>query len=199
MQVHVISDTIQEFNGERFYLCGNYFQHKGKRLHVTVWKYHNGDIPKGYHVHHMDENRSNNQIENLCMVEASLHVSRHSSSRVEYNQKHIKEMQDQAKEWHRSAEGREWHSKKAKEQWADKKAREYTCSECGKKFFSMHDYADDQNIFCSNACKTKHRVRSGVDNVVKVCAYCGKKFVANKYARAKCCSRECGVKMRWGK
>ena len=76
MKVTVISPTIQEFNGERFYLCGNYFQHKGKRLHVAVWKYHNGDIPKGYHIHHIDEDRTNNQIENLTQVEASWHSSR---------------------------------------------------------------------------------------------------------------------------
>ena len=34
MRVEVLSDTIQVFNGERFYLCGNYFQHKGKRLRL---------------------------------------------------------------------------------------------------------------------------------------------------------------------
>ena len=48
MQVSRISDTIQEFAGERFYLCGLYFQRKGNRLHREVWKYHRGEIPKGF-------------------------------------------------------------------------------------------------------------------------------------------------------
>lgn len=77
MQVSKISDTIQEFAGERFYLCGLYFQRKGKRLHREVWKYHRGEIPKGFHVHHKDGDRSNNQIENLLLVEKSEHLSMH--------------------------------------------------------------------------------------------------------------------------
>lgn len=77
MQVSRISDTIQEFAGERFYLCGLYFQRKGKRLHREAWKYHRGEIPKGFHVHHKDGDRSNNQIENLLLVEKSEHLSMH--------------------------------------------------------------------------------------------------------------------------
>ena len=91
MKVKVISPTIQEFDGERFYLCGKYFQHRGKRLHIAVWEYHNGDVLKGYHVHHIDEDRSNNQIENLCLMPASMHVSFHQQGeeRKEYQQKHL--------------------------------------------------------------------------------------------------------------
>ena len=68
MEVKVISNTVQKFNGESYYLCGQYFQRKGKRLHRTVWEFHNGTIPKGYHVHHKDGNRSNNAIENLTLM-----------------------------------------------------------------------------------------------------------------------------------
>ncbi len=199
MQVNVVSDTIQEFNGERFYLCGFYFQRKGKRLHVAVWKYHNGEVPKGFHVHHIDGNRANNQIENLQLIDAGVHSSMHSSSRVEYNQRHIKEMQEQAKEWHRSPEGIAWHMEHGKKCWENKEPREYTCVECGKKFSSTHYYAEWQNTFCSGACKTKHREKEQKDFVTKTCPYCGKEFFANKYAKAKCCSRECGVNMRWGR
>ena len=199
MKVTVISPTIQEFNGERFYLCGNYFQHKGKRLHVAVWKYHNGDIPKGYHIHHIDEDRTNNQIENLTQVEASWHSSHHSSSRVEYNQRHIKDMRELASEWHRSDEGRKWNSKHAKEQWENKQEREYTCSACGKKFKSVHVYGKDENTFCSNKCKTYFRAHSGLDDETRVCPVCKKEFVVNKYSKTVCCSRECAVRKRWNK
>ena len=65
-RVTVIDATKQAFNGEVFYLCGGYFQHKGKRLHRAVWEYFHGPIPKGYHIHHMDGNRANNNIENLA-------------------------------------------------------------------------------------------------------------------------------------
>ena len=65
MKVNIISETKQEFNGVVYYKCGEYYQRKGIRLHREVWKYHNGEIPKGYHVHHIDSNKNNNSIDNL--------------------------------------------------------------------------------------------------------------------------------------
>lgn len=79
MNAQKISETIQKFNGESYYLCGSYYQRKGRRLHRTVWEYHNGDIPKGYHVHHIDGDRSNNQIDNLVLMLGSEHLSAHMS------------------------------------------------------------------------------------------------------------------------
>ena len=78
MGYQVISDTIQEFNGERFYLCGKYFQHNGKRLHRAVWEYHNGEIPEGYHIHHIDGNRFNNDITNLSLMPGLDHMKEHA-------------------------------------------------------------------------------------------------------------------------
>lgn len=40
MEVQKISSTAQRFNGVTYYLCGQYFQHRGKRLHRAVWEYH---------------------------------------------------------------------------------------------------------------------------------------------------------------
>lgn len=65
----VISNTVQEFNGERFYLSGKKFSNRTKRsLHRVVWEHHFGAIPKGYFIHHKNGNRSDNDIENLEMV-----------------------------------------------------------------------------------------------------------------------------------
>ena len=184
MRVTIVSDTIQEFGGERFYLCGKYFQHKGKRLHVAVWRHHKGAIPNGCHVHHVDGNRANNQIENLELLESFMHLSQHASEREEYNQRHIKDMRELASEWHGSDAGRAWHSEHAKESWENKRYNKYTCSECGKEFETRHDYGAGQNTFCSNACKSKNRAKSGVDDEERICAYCGKPFT---------------VRRRWGK
>ena len=201
MKVRVISPTIQEFNGERFYLCGNYFQHRGKRLHIAVWEYHNGSVLKGYHVHHIDENRSNNQIENLCLMPAGMHSSFHqnSESRREYQRKHIKDIRELASEWHRSDAGRKWHSERAKKEWENAEPIRYVCTECGKEFESRHHYGPDENRFCSNSCKAAFRRHSGADDVDRVCAYCGKTFRVNRYSKAECCSRDCAVKRRWNK
>lgn len=201
MKVTVISPTIQEFNGERFYLCGNYFQHRGLRLHVAVWRYHNGEIPKGYHVHHKDGDRSNNQIDNLELLEAGMHSSLHqrSEDRREYQQKHIVDMRVLASEWHKSDEGREWHRKKATDQWEQAESNLYACDQCGKTFESRHKYGPKEHRFCGNNCKAAFRRKSRTDYVERVCAYCGKTFMTNKYSKAECCSRDCAVKRRWKK
>ena len=201
MKVKVISPTIQEFDGERFYLCGNYFQHQGKRLHIAVWEYHNGDVPKGYHVHHIDEDRSNNQIENLTLMLAGMHSSlhQHGEKQREHQQRQIKSMQALAAEWHGSDEGRQWHREHAKKQWEGAEPIEYICTQCGKAFLSMHRYYPDDNRFCSNNCKAAFRRKNRTDDVDRVCAYCGKTFRVNRYSKAECCSRDCAVKRRWNK
>ena len=201
MKVKVISPTIQEFDGERFYLCGNYFQHRGKRLHIAVWKYHNGEIPKRYNVHHIDEDRTNNQIENLCLMPAEMHTSFHQreEKRREYQKRHIKDMQELAKEWHKSEDGRKVHSENAKKQWEDAEPIKYICTECGKEFESRHHYGPEENRFCSQNCRTAYRRHNRTDDVDRVCAYCGKTFRVNKYSKSECCSRECAVKRRWNK
>lgn len=201
MKVKVISPTIQEFNGERYYSCGKYYQHGGKRLHRAVWEYHNGEIPKGYHVHHKDGNVSNNQLENLMLLDPSYHLSLHGKDpqKFEYQHRHIKEMQEQAKEWHRSEEGREWHRKHGKDTWQAHEQQTYICSFCGKEFQTLNVYGDHQNRFCSNKCRAAFRRASGVDDEDRTCEYCGKTFRANKYTPNKFCSVECARKKRWNK
>ncbi len=197
MTVKVVNETIQEFNGERFYLCGPYYQHDGRRLHRLVWESVNGEIPKGYHVHHIDGNKANNDISNLELVEAPAHISRHmhTEDRQAYGRRHVKEMQELAKEWHRSPEGREWHREHAIKAAAMLEPVEYTCMYCGKTFLSKKRYAEGSSRFCSNKCRSAYRRKIGADNVEKVCAFCGKTFMANKYSKSRTCSLSCGRRL----
>lgn len=200
MEVQVISKTVQKFNGESFYLCGAYFQHKGKRLHRTVWEYHNGEIPKGYHIHHKDEDRYNNNISNLELVLGNAHLSRHMNKedRKEQSRHNIKKAIESAPAWHHSEEGRTWHSKHGEEAWEHREINTYTCLQCGKTYQTKSVYGKNINHFCSNNCKAAYRRASGVDNEERICPICGKTFVVNKYSRTKTCSRECGLERRWG-
>lgn len=199
--VEVISETVQKFNGASYYRCGFYFQRKGRRLHREVWQYHNGEVPSGYHVHHIDGDRSNNSIENLALMEGRDHLSEHMKApdRVEHSKKAIEIARVAASKWHGSEDGREWHSHHGKENWQKREMQTYICTECGKEFQTKHIFGEGQNRFCSNKCKTRYRVKSGVDNVERVCPVCGKTFSVNKYSTTECCSRECGRKRRWSK
>lgn len=105
MRPVIISSTKQMFNGEPFYLCGKYFQHKGKRLHRAVWEYHHGEVPDGYHVHHIDEDRSNNDPANLLLVKGTEHVRHHMAEpeRAKQSRQIMREIvQPAACKWHGS-------------------------------------------------------------------------------------------------
>lgn len=161
MEVQIISKTVQKFNGESFYLCGSYFQHKGKRLHRTVWEYHNGKIPKGYHVHHKDENKCNNDISNLVLMKSEYHRSKHAQTE-ESKQKAretIKHARAVAPEWHHSEEGKAWHSQRGKENWNMRELNTYICSYCGKEFQTKHIYSGNSNRFCHPNCRAAFRRR----------------------------------------
>lgn len=51
-----------------------------KRLHVYVWEYYNGEVPKGYDVHHKDFNKANNEVDNLQLLTKKDHATLHGKS-----------------------------------------------------------------------------------------------------------------------
>ena len=201
MEVQIISNTVQKFNGESFYLCGSYFQHKGKRLHRTVWEYHHGEIPKGYHIHHKDGNSCNNDINNLTLMQGSIHLSEHMQpeDRKASARANIKRAVEAAPAWHHSEEGKRWHSEHSKESWDHREYLKYTCSYCGKELYTKNIYAEDSNHFCGNTCKAAYRRLSGVDNEERICPICGITFVVSRYSKNITCSGVCARKRRWGK
>lgn len=178
-----------------------YFLNTNKhiRLHRYIWEKHFGKIPKGYTIHHKDHNKSNNDIGNLELLTVADHHKRHAEElspemREWYRQNLADTARPAASKWHRSTEGREWHRANCKALVAKtKELAEKTCRCCGKKFLGNH-----HKEFCSNACKSKWRRKTGVDNIEMKCSYCGKTFLRNKYAvkGAVYCSKSCSSKSR---
>ncbi len=154
METIIIDDKKQEFNGERFYFCGNYYQHKGRRLHRVVWEYHNGPIPDGCHVHHKDEDKANNNIENLELLPVHAHLSHHGSD--EKNKARLRTMSDSARlladAWHHTAEAKEVAKRMAAKVWASAEYKEYTCEQCGNIFMSR---APQGAKYCGNNCRAR--------------------------------------------
>ena len=78
-RVHV----VQEVDGIRFYCKpegyykADHTKYGGVTMHRYVWQKHNGVIPDGFHVHHIDGDKANNSIANLEMLSASAHSTHH--------------------------------------------------------------------------------------------------------------------------
>ena len=143
MEPVIISETIQEFDGVRYYLCGHYFQHRGSRLHRKVWMSVNGPIPKGHHVHHVDGNRAHNALSNLELKEGREHSRLHmmTPERREQSRVHVKKAIAAAPAWHRSEAGRLWHLEHAKalgaatkKKWMAVQAIQHLCYWCLNEF-----------------------------------------------------------------
>lgn len=192
------------FNGKKFTRdeqTGYYLNSTiRKRLHRYVWEFHKGEIPNGYHIHHVDHDKTNNDIENLKAISASEHTSLHGTERglTHYDEliKNLNEnVRPKASEWHGSEEGRKWHSEHAKKMRSQAKQEELTCKQCNEKFKTTR-YGNKKH-FCSNNCKSKWRRKSGVDNEKRNCERCKKEFIANKYAKTIFCSRYCMKKSYW--
>ena len=154
MDVKIISDTIQEFNDVRYYLCDRYFRKQSKLLHREVYEYHKGEIEDGYAIHHIDNDPANNDVRNLECYSSSDHAKLHMSTkeRKESSRKTIKIAQKHASIWYGSKEGKEWH----KEQY-EKHCRkaieeskvENICEWCDKEF-EINKYEGTQT--CSRRC-----------------------------------------------
>lgn len=50
-------------------------------IYRKIYESYYGPIPKGFHIHHVDGDHSNNQIDNLCLLSAQDHYNTHKEQR----------------------------------------------------------------------------------------------------------------------
>lgn len=132
-----------------------------KRLHIYIYEKYNGEIPKGYQIHHIDHNKDNNEISNLKLVSREEHNKIHREEMTEERRQKLrdnlnKNARPKAIEWHKSAEAKIWH-KKHYEEVKEKLHKKYNfkCLQCGAEFTSTQI----KSKFCSNKCKAKYHRR----------------------------------------
>ena len=194
MQVNVISKTIQEFNGIRYYKCGPYYQRKGARLHRAVWEYHNGKIPPDSEVHHKNHDRTSNDIGNLELQTIIDHHSYHRR-RNGVSDRAVALMHEGARKWHGSESGKKWHKKQYRKYSRDAFKSAYIkiiCSECGTEFTGPK-----YSKFCSLLCGQRAWLRGGKGLQERNCVYCGQIYKTVRTSNRKFCSRACSAKYRW--
>lgn len=161
MRVEVLSDTKQKFNGQTYYLCGRYFSNaklRPRRLHQAVWEFFNGPAPAGLHIHHIDEDRSNNQIDNLEIKVPGEHLKIHwtADRRAKQKQYCLEVLQPKAAKWHGSSSGLSFHSDLAKEVWKTRERFPKICEFCGKDYLTPFP---NRSRFCHQNCKASARRR----------------------------------------
>ena len=190
----------QEFNGisyyrkpSGYYVCNHRKEVRDRYIHRAKWRSAHGDIPKGCDIHHVDGNRSNNDIRNLqCMPRRDhhrLHSLQNHRNDPERTARALAAAREGAKQWHASPEGLAWHSKHGKQAWKARPQERRTCVKCGKPYATIRGCS--KRGFCSPACQSAARRASGCDDETRSCAICGGKFSCNRYAKTSTCSKGC--------
>lgn len=203
--------TTVVFNGEIYVRSANskyYFKYttknkdrKGaKQLHRAVWEFYNGEIPKGYQIHHKDKDIDNNDISNLECISTKEHLSKHSKENLKNDlvrQKFVKAGQEAAKLWHGSEEGKKWHTSHAKNSVLKtfEKKNKKICEYCGNEYYGYTSLTKQK--YCSNKCQSKAWFIENKKLKLEVikCDYCNKEFTPTKTINRFCCGK---CKSLWG-
>ena len=162
---------------------------KFPHAHRWVWINFNGDIPEGCHIHHIDHDPDNNNIENLECLTLSDHIKRHWKENT-YDLEQRRAQLDEARKWLSTEEGRLKQKTDATEGWKKRKKTIINCQFCGTEKETSQPWAK----FCGQNCYMKHRRSLGIDNIKKICEFCGNEFVTGKHAKHRFCSISCGAK-----
>jgi predicted nucleic acid-binding Zn ribbon protein len=126
-------------------------------LHRDIWKFHNGEIPEGHHIHHEDGDFNNNEISNLVCLSSAAHQVEHREERSARAKSpkhlaHLAAIRPLANEWHKTEECRAWAREQAKrsilQDWPEK-----PCIICGTMFKPKVTKAS----MCSEECKRQQR------------------------------------------
>ena len=177
-----------------YYLSTKKIGNSRIRLHIYVWQKHNGPVPTGMEINHIDENKNNNEIENLECLTRKEHLAYHKEHDYErmlpvWNKSLNEKARPAAAEWHKSEQGRIANSKAHKGLRLKKKYIK-RCVACGKVFRS----AFNRTKFCSPNCQSAYRRKTKKDNETRKCIICGKPFSVSKYSKTDTCSAKCRSK-----
>ena len=124
------------------------------RIARDVWEeWWNQGVPKGYLIHHVDENPHNNEITNLALVTYTFHIKRHFTE--ETSEKLRKAMLGQKRFF--SKAHREKLGKKVKERWANPEYRKNIVSKIGGE--KHHFYGRKHNEEAKRKMREAHRRR----------------------------------------
>lgn len=166
-------DRCVEWGGKTWHSYkGWYYESAGLRLHREMWEAAHGPIPKGYDVHHKNEDKTDNRLENLELLTHSEHCALHAAAKfAPYREIALKNSLESQR---RNADERE--------------KRPLSCVVCGKTFFSR---SRTPGRFCSSVCT--ETARSGAfQGESRLCVRCGEPYEATKRAQ-KYCSKRCNA------
>lgn len=95
------SSSLLKNKSSRYFLLTKTKKGKTKNfpLHRIIFETFVGEIPDGYIIHHIDENKKNNAVSNLLMVTAEEHVKIHFTGKPSWNKGLKTPKESHKKQW----------------------------------------------------------------------------------------------------
>ena len=198
--MHVIRYGLKWVKKGRGYYQSTTVLADGRRawLHRYAFEREKSVIPEGWHVHHVDGNKDNNEVENLECLPPIHHASEHSEDRRAFG--------DSAKQLaHLETIRPLAYAAKRGEYISERKLRRgqvraRVCPTCGK-VFKLAGTAFDGTMYCSDKCRNKaHNKFSDAHYATeKACKHCGKPFAPGCHGigHQLFCSESCRDKHRY--
>ena len=158
-KIEVIDEKRQKFNGMVFKNNKDGHYRRELSIHQAVWMYHNGEIPEGQVIHHIDTNPGNNDISNLQILSNSEHHKLHQKLLekeyiCDYCGKKI------IKSYFKTDKGNHFCNSTCKALWRNQHINIITCKcqICGKEF-TTRKRAKNTAVTCSPHCRNVLRWR----------------------------------------
>jgi hypothetical protein len=137
----------------------------GRYAHRVIYERHIGPIPKGWVVHHRDEDKTNNDPSNLVAMPRGEHQRLHSTGRSGSDKQRLAASQTLA---------------------SLRKPKPAACLYCGQGFVSCS--AGEAGKFCSKDCTERWRNNRFVPEQ-RSCLVCGSEYMATKRFQRYCCKQ----------
>lgn len=175
-----------EYEGNKYHLSNGYYRRCiFYYMHREVWEKENGQIPKGYHIHHKDGDKTNNLIKNLECLSASDH---HKLTYIE-NLNILKGLRTaNLKQYKRTKVHKKRMSKWSKEFWKNKQPVKSFCHRCGKEYETL---MVKSRKWCSSRCRKDYEYETMQEK--RCCEMCQKEFKVYIYSKTNCCSQKCAA------
>lgn len=147
------------YNGKKYYISAQGYWTRDERvngnrkallLHRVIWEDNFGPISGNGHIHHIDGNKLNNNLDNLEYHSIASHISIHRKN--EYKCGKLSYLRNAKINSLKTHEGKKRHSDGCVKGWENRKYITKRCKRCNTSFKTQ----SPQRKWCSSSCKYKN-------------------------------------------